>query len=142
MLKVLKGARILVDCESGDLHVDLGDGNCKPIGGGNNVYRFYCEIQGLETDSPSMDLLQGDYFECMDWMDPTKSVEFVDVVNGLVIPFVGFSEDDMGPKLHFQRLWFDFTSGPNANEVVGVWVQISPNGTRCYKLPYVEPGPL
>ena len=32
MLKALKGARVLVDCETNELHIDLGDGNCKPIG--------------------------------------------------------------------------------------------------------------
>lgn len=35
MLKYLKGARILADCETGALHMDLGDGKCMPIGGGN-----------------------------------------------------------------------------------------------------------
>ena len=33
MLKVLKGARVLVDCESEELYMDLGDGQCKPLGG-------------------------------------------------------------------------------------------------------------
>lgn len=32
MLKTLKGARVLVDCDTGGLHLDMGDGQCKPIG--------------------------------------------------------------------------------------------------------------
>ena len=44
MLKVLKGSRILVDCETGDLHVDLGDGQCKPMGGGGGGYDLTVKI--------------------------------------------------------------------------------------------------
>ena len=35
MLKVMKGARVLVDCESEELYMDLGDGQCRPLGGGS-----------------------------------------------------------------------------------------------------------
>lgn len=63
MLKHLKGARVLIDCESGELHMDLGDGQCKPIddggsgGGGGNVYtldptgtRFYKTYEDMSND--------------------------------------------------------------------------------------------
>lgn len=32
MLKVMKGARVLVDCDNGTLHLDLGNGRCVPLG--------------------------------------------------------------------------------------------------------------
>lgn len=37
MLKHLKGSRILVDCETDELYMDLGDGRAKPLGSGEGV---------------------------------------------------------------------------------------------------------
>ena len=47
MLKVLKGSRILVDCETGDLHMDMGDGQCKPLGGGGVESIVICNSGNL-----------------------------------------------------------------------------------------------
>ena len=62
MLKYLKGARILVDCETGELHMDLGNGQSKPIGGGGDVIIIHDTINDTVTASAgAYELLYGKF---------------------------------------------------------------------------------